>query len=150
MPQSFQSQKRAMPIIIGAATAILMTTLRAIGEAASPFDGSWTVNLGCPQSPDGALAFTYEFTGAVQNGVFHGEHGVSGQPSWLQLDGKIQTDGSAEMIAKGLAGSPSYSLNHARQGLPYQHSLTAKFEGNFGNGSWTTARVCTFRFVKQN
>lgn len=144
MPQGFQGQKSALPIVIGTA-AMLMTSLHANGEAASTFDGSWTIDLECPQSPDGALAFTYQFPGTVQSSIFHGEHGVSGEPGWLQLDGQIQSDGSAAMTAKGLTGASAYSLNHARKGIPYQYPVIAKFDRNFGSGSWTTTRICTFR-----
>jgi hypothetical protein len=105
--------------------------------------------LTCPASPDGALGFSFQFPGSVKDGVFHGERGTAHEPGWLQLDGKIEADGSASMIAEGVTNIRAYAVANAAKGTPYKHAVTAKFDGGAGHGSWITIRTCTFDFQKR-
>ena len=94
---------------------------------AGRFDGTWDVTLVCPKASDGALPFTFEFTADVKGAMLHGVRGLAGQPGWLSLDGPIQPDGAANLLAHGLTGNPKYqhrpdqanhSLRTYRDGAP--------------------------------
>jgi hypothetical protein len=100
-----------LPASIILLAAILARTAFAEGNAS--FDGAWMTALTCPASPDGALGFSFQFPGAVKGGVFHGERGTPHEPGWLQLDGKIQADGSASMIAEGVTNIRAYAVANA-------------------------------------
>jgi hypothetical protein len=116
----------------------------------SPFDGDWDVQLSCPPTQDGrAMAFSFEFAAKVKDGVLHGERGDAGQPGWMQLDGPINPDGTAALIAEGLTNLPSYALYGVQKGTHYKHPVQAKFERAHGTGSWTTIRTCTFAFDRR-
>jgi hypothetical protein len=121
----------------------------ALAETSTLFEGAWMATLTCPASPDGALGFSYQFSGSVKDGVFHGERGTAHEPGWLQLDGKIEVDGSASMIAEGVTNIRGYAVANAAKGTPYKHAVTAKFEAGTGHGSWITIRTCTFDFQKR-
>src|ERR1700691_4815756 len=92
------------------------------------FDGHWGVVLACPPSPDGGLPFTYRFAAQVRGGVLHGQNGTPGQPASLALDGHIQSDGSAQMIARGVTGQSADTVNQTARGVPYQYDVSAQFD----------------------
>ena len=127
----------------------------AAAADSSRFDGKWGVILGCPKAADGARPFTFEFTAAVRQGNFHGEHGVAGRPGWLALDGRIQLDGTANLAARGLTGDPHYNINQTAQAVPYEYDVSARFDARQGAGNWRALqkngqiRVCDFTFTRQ-
>jgi hypothetical protein len=121
--------------------------VRAVA-AAGEFDGRWAVNLACPKAPDGALAFTFEFSADIKDNVIHGEHGQADKPGWMSLDGTIQAGGDANLQARGLTGGTDYNINHAQSGIPYTHPVTAHFDASQGAGKWVTFRTCNFTFTK--
>ena len=49
------------------------------GGGRSRFDGTWDVVLVCDRARDGANGYTKRFGATVQNGMFRGGYGVSGQ-----------------------------------------------------------------------
>jgi hypothetical protein len=125
----------------------LMAAAPPVAAAPSPFDGRWSVMLSCPATTDGkAMAYAYQFAAQVKDGVLHGERGTAGAPGWLQFDGPIAADGSAELVAQGLTNIPSYALYNVSKGTPYKHAVKAQFQAGHGTGSWTTVRTCTFAF----
>ena len=119
------------------------------GAGEAHFDGKWDVTLSCPKSPEGALAYSYEFPAEVKDSVLHGERGIPGEPGWLQLDGRIKNDGSAALVAQGITNIPAYALYRLPKGTQYTRAVTAQFEGASGSGSWVTRRICEFRFKKR-
>ena len=131
-----------------AALSSLLLTCAALAAPSAPFDGNWSVRLACPQAPDGAMPFTWDFSGAVRGSVLHATHGQSGQPAWLSLSGRIGPDGSAALTAQGITGTQGYNVNHAGRGVPYRYPVTAHFDPSRGNGFWTTSRRCDFTFTK--
>ena len=135
-------------IFVFAALPSLFVTCPALAASAGPFDGKWSVRLVCPQAPDGALPFTFDFSGAVKGSVLHAVHGQSGQPPWLSLDGSIGPDGSAALTARGIAGTQGYNVNHAARGIPYRYPVSAHFEPSRGSGYWVSFRKCDFTFTK--
>jgi hypothetical protein len=131
------------------AGAILLLSCAMCAGAAdvATFDGKWDVTLNCPKSSDGAMPFAWEFMAEVKDSAIRGEHGTKGQPLWLLLDGKIGPEGAASLMAHGVTGPSVYAVNHSAQGVPYEHAVTAKFDGQRGTGSWVTTRTCNFTFT---
>ena len=85
------------------------------GDASHRFDGVWTTILSCPNS-NGALGYSYQFTSIVRDGVLHGEKGDKGQPGWLQLDGEIMQEGSANLYVQGLVGAAPFAVGQRPAG----------------------------------
>jgi hypothetical protein len=129
----------------------MLWTVSAAAPAAGadPFAGTWGVVLACPPSPDGALPFTFRFGAEIRVGALHGQYGTPGQPASLALDGRVQPDGSAHLIARGITGQSAYSINQTMRGVPYQYDVNAQFSAARGTGSWVTKRTCNFTFTKQ-
>jgi hypothetical protein len=130
--------------------ALLAATAAALPAAAAQpgFDGSWAVNLTCPDDAGGAKGFSYDFNGRIDGGLLHARHGIHGEPGFITLDGQVSTNGDANLIAEGLSPSPNASPDNTDAGIPYTHPVTAHFEARRGNGSWTTTRECDFTFRK--
>ncbi len=112
------------------------------------FDGAWGVDLSCMAASDGALGYTYQFTARVTGGVLHGERGSPGSSGYLKLDGPIQSDGSAMLVAEGLTGKPTYTVGHIPEVSPFRYHVNARFAGASGSGNRVEARVCTLGFSK--
>ncbi len=114
-------------------------------HAAGTFDGDWNVTLTCPKGADGASGYRYQFPVEIQQNVLHGEHGERDSRGWLALDGKLEPDGSATLVAQGLTASSP----HANTQAPYSYEVSAQFDATSGSGSRTTSRKCDFVFVKE-
>jgi hypothetical protein len=75
------------------------------------FDGTWATTLVVPDHTGlngaTALGFTFYFTAQVKNGILNGEYGSKAKPPWLSIDGKIDPDGSALLIANGITRKPA-------------------------------------------
>jgi hypothetical protein len=86
----------------------------------------------------------------VKGGVFHGEQGIVGEPSSLQIDGKIAADGSAKLYAKGRTGSKEFVPGRdTPMGTSYGYNINAHFEGSTGTGTRVEGRPCSLQFVKE-
>jgi hypothetical protein len=117
--------------------------------AADPrFDGVWDTVLSCANS-NGALGYVFDFPATVKDGVLHGEKGVKGQPGWLQLDGKIDDDGSASILATGLVGAAPFAVGQRPAGTAYGYQIRAKFADDSGQGSRVEGRPCSVTFKKK-
>jgi hypothetical protein len=86
--------------------------------------------------------------GQVKDGVFLAQHGVGGHASSLTLRGKIQSDGSATIDARGITGDPRYNLNNETKGTPYAYRAIARFDGSRGTGSRIDNRPCNLTFAR--
>lgn len=127
--------------------AICMTVAGApAAHAAGTFDGEWNVTLTCPKGADDTRGYRYQFPAQIQQNVFHGEHGERDAAGWLTLDGKLEPDGSATLVAQGLA---TRAGRHANTKAPYSYEVSAQFDAISGSGSRTTARKCDLVFVKE-
>lgn len=140
------------------ARLLLVMSLAAMAVAisvraeAGSFDGNWAVTLNTPEykDPTGvvSLAYTFQFNATVTNGELRGEHGVKGQPAWLEITGRIGADGSAMLHAQGITGRPQYNLAHVKTGRPYEYEVKAHFAGGKGTGNRIGGRLGYFTFVK--
>ena len=118
----------------------------AIAHAAGTFDGDWNVTLTCPKVAGGASGYRYQFPAEIQENVLHGDHGMRDAAGWLTLDGKLEPDGSATLVAQGLTSSPP---GRADRQTPYTYEVSAQFDATTGSGSRTTTRKCDVVFFKE-
>jgi hypothetical protein len=114
-----------------------------------PFDGSWDTVLSC-ENAAGALGYSFKFTSSVKDGVLHGEKGSKGKPGWLQLDGKILPDGSANLYVDGLVGAAETAVGRRPAGTEYGYHVDAKFSGKSGTGKRVEGRPCSVAFTKKS
>lgn len=115
----------------------------------SRFDGSWDTILSCPNA-DGALGYSFKFLSTVKDGVLHGEKGRREEPGWLQLDGRILADGSAELYVDGLVGAAPYAVGQRPAGSKYGYHVTSRFTDASGSGTRVEGRPCTVTFAKNS
>jgi hypothetical protein len=97
----------------------------------------------------GALGYTFRFASVVKDGVLHGEKGTKGQRGWLQLDGKILSDGSAKIYADGLVGASENAVGKLSAGSPYSYDINATFSGESGAGKRVEGRACRITFARR-
>jgi len=112
------------------------------------FDGTWNTVLTCDDAA-GALGYTFRFASVVKDGVLHGEKGTKGQRGWLQLDGKILSDGSAKIYADGLVGASENAVGKLSAGSPYSYDINATFSGESGAGKRVEGRACRVTFARR-
>ena len=118
-------------------------------HAAGTFDGNWNVTLSCPKGAVGTSGYRYQFPAEIQENVLHGEHGDRDAGGWLTLDGKLEPDGSATLVAQGVTAPSSRAMSRANSKTPYSYEVSAQFDATSGSGSRTTARKCDLVFVKE-
>lgn len=120
-------------------------------SAAEPdrhFDGTWETVLSC-ENTAGAQGYSFKFPSVVKDGVLHGEKGTKEKPGWLQLDGKILADGSANIYAEGLVGAADTAVGHRPAGTQYGYHIEAKFSQDAGSGKRVEGRACAVTFEKK-
>jgi hypothetical protein len=131
-------------------TTLAMTLWPLCAAAQAPgFDGMWQTTVSCAAARD-ALGYSFRFVSTVKNGVLQGVHGTVGQPSSLQIDGKIGSDGAARLYATGRTGSKEFVPGtDTPRGTEYSYSIDAHFQGTAGTGTRVEGRPCTLQFQKQ-
>ncbi len=121
----------------------------ALAADTQRFDGMWQTTVSCAAVKD-ALGYSFRFVSTVKDGVLHGLHGTAGQPTSLQIDGKIGADGVARLYAIGRTGSKEYVPGRdTPRGTEYSYNIDAKFEASTGTGTRVEGRPCTLQFEKQ-
>ena len=129
---------------------LLIVSLPGVAAAQASFDGTWRSLITCaPHAEDGgARGYTYGFPARVKDGVFHAQRKAEDAPGSLRIDGPIQPDGTAELIAKGLTGHPDNAVRHLTPATPYTYRIKARFEGSKEVGTRLDSRKCDFTFTK--
>jgi hypothetical protein len=82
-------------------------------------------------------------------GLLQGIPGDGERRSPVTLEGTIQPDGRASIIANGVTGPSKFNIKEAPQGEPYGYNITAQFERAHGHGKRTELRSCDVDFVRQ-
>jgi hypothetical protein len=116
-------------------------------SAAKNFDGAWQTEWTCPnlgQYP----GYSYRFVGQIKDGAYHGLKGVKGEPSSLDLNGKIDADGTAGFFGEIIVGSSLVGLGVAR-GTPSDFHAIAHFTASSADGKRIEGRPCSLSFVRQ-
>ena len=111
------------------------------------FDGTWQTTWTCANVGQ-SLGYTFEFRGQIKDGTYHGLHGTMGQPGSLELEGKIEADGTAGFKGAVIVNSPIAGMGAARGTVSPIYAL-ARFDHASGTGSRINLRPCTLTFVKQ-
>ena len=124
---------------------LILNAARA-DEAKNRFDGVWDTVISCGNT-GGALGYSFRFPSTVKNGTLHGEKGTRGEPGWLELDGKILSDGSAKIYADGLVGAREFAVGQRPAGTQYGYHIEANFSGATGTGNRVEGRPCTVTFT---
>ena len=135
--------------IVGLVTALTALPGTARAQGGRQFDGTWQVLFTCPSIQDGVRGYTLRYLASVQNGTLHGEYGVRGQEGSLSLDGTIQPDGAAMLLATGLTAGSEYSIGHVRPLSRVRYTVDARFQGARGTGKRIEQRPCDAVFTKQ-
>jgi hypothetical protein len=142
-------QSRFQKVAMLFAVAVILSRPAVCRDAnESRFDGTWNTILSC-ENTAGALGYSYKFSSSVKDGVLHGEKGTKGKAGWLQLDGKILPDGSANIYADGLVGAAEVAVGRRPAGTQYGYHIDAKFSEESGNGKRVEGRPCSVAFTKK-
>jgi hypothetical protein len=127
----------------------MLFALAILGVAAgSRFEGTWDTVLSC-ENAAGAVGYSFKFPSIVKDGVLHGDKGTKGKPGWLQLDGKILSDGAANIYADGLVGASEAAVGHRPAGTQYGYHIEAKFTEDSGTGKRVEGRACSVIFTRK-
>jgi hypothetical protein len=142
-------EKAMMLLTVGFASllAVGATGASHADDSHSRFDGDWDTILSCPNS-NGALGYSFKFLSTVKNGLLHGEKGRRDEAGWLQLDGKILDDGSADLYVDGLVGAAPFAVGQRPAGSKYGYHVASKFTDLSGTGTRVEGRPCTATFAK--
>ena len=135
-------------ILIVAVPAAVAISGDALAQSAGPFDGKWTTVVSCPPA-EGAGSFTFLVDADVKGGVFNGEKGDKGKPGWRSLNGKVQSDGSVEIFARGIVPSSKLAAGNVPFGTKYGYPITGRLEGSKGTDARQGGRPCSVNFTKQ-
>jgi len=81
------------------------TALPQAPARAAPFDGIWSVTQECEPAPGGARGFKWLYDATVKDGRLLGQYGSKDKPSSLTLAGRVQADGTAALMPRGLMAS---------------------------------------------
>ena len=151
MPWESNTMKalRFVPFVVGAGLLGSLGTAAAQQPASTRFDGVWSVDVSCENAADGAFGYTWQFSVQVADGLLHGEHGQRGQRAWMTLDGPIQPDGSAVLLADGLTGLAAYNVGRVGEKQRFRYHVKAQFGSVSGIGTRVETRPCTLAFTKQ-
>jgi hypothetical protein len=133
--------------------------LKAAAQGPAKFDGSWavTVDTKAYKNADGTTAqpWVKHLVATVKSGVFHAEKGTRGQPSFYELNGTIQADGTASLRCEEITGDQKYNFSDRPKGPPgkghhYTYEISAHFGEKQGSGKSTSDnRTRIFTFVRQ-
>jgi hypothetical protein len=133
---------------LGLYATLLLAVVAGAADVSRRFDGVWDTVVSCSNS-NGALGYSFQFPSTVKDDVLHGEKGTQGEPGWLQLDGTIQRDGSANIYADGLVGAAPFAVGQRPAGTAYGYHIDAKFSDTSGQGTRVEGRPCTATFTKR-
>ena len=101
----------------------------------NPFDGTWIINEVCDKRAPIWPADSFQYAGKIKEGVFSFQYGVEGTPGSGIYEGKIETDGSAEINVKGLTGSAANDPLHRTEGTLFRYKMAVKLDGSRGTGA---------------
>jgi hypothetical protein len=113
----------------------------------SAYDGRWSTIISCPAFGR-AQGYSQELSAEVKDGAYHAILGKVGESGSVVIEGKIVSDGSSALFAKGTVGSVAAS-GGSSVGTPYFFHVIAQFEQARGTGKRIEFRPCNLTFVKQ-
>jgi class 3 adenylate cyclase len=111
------------------------------------YDGRWSTMISCPAFGR-AQGYSQELSAEVKDGAYHAHLGTVGEPGSVVIDGKILSDGTSALFAKGTVGSTAASGGSA-VGTPYFFHVIAQFDPARGTGKRIEFRPCNLTFIRQ-
>ena len=114
---------------------------------ASSFDGAWSVLQVCDRPEEGGRRYKWRYDATVKHGNLVGQFRLKGQRPSLTLEGKIEANGSATLIAEGLSASSDNDAAFPSPQGRLSFRVTAQFEETLGTGR-VGVRGCKFTFSK--
>jgi uncharacterized caspase-like protein len=112
----------------------------------SAFDGTWVVKETCTSKPPFPAA-TLQYAVQIKDGKLHTSFG-DGKPGRVTFDGKIEADGSANIMVDGLT-DPSRDPLHRPPGTPFHYTLVLQLKESSGVAVRTqTPRPCRAELSK--
>jgi len=122
------------------------------GRSTTRFDGVWDAVVTCSdvnEKGQRAKGYVLQFPVEVKHGMLRGHFGQENVSNWLELEGRIEPDGSARLAARGLTGDPDYSVGRVQASSPYAYSVKAHFDQERGTGQRIELRPCQLTFFKR-
>jgi len=111
------------------------------------YDGRWSTIISCPAFGR-AQGYSQELSAEVKDGAYYAILGKVGEPGSVVIEGKIVSDGSSALFAKGTVGSTATS-GGTPVGAPYFFHVIAQFDQARGTGKRIEFRPCNVTFVRQ-
>jgi hypothetical protein len=128
-----------------ATVSIVGSTAPSAAQPAS-FDGTWSVLQVCDTTQEGARGYTWRYDAAVKDGHLVGHYRNKGQSPSLTLEGQINPDGTATLVADGISADSDHNIKFAPPMTPISFQVTAQFGATSGVGSRLGVRKCKFTF----
>jgi hypothetical protein len=101
---------------------------------ADPFDGIWVIKEICDKRPPIWPADSFQYAGRIKDGVFHYQYGEEGRPGSVTYTGKVEPDGTSEIVVKGFIGNVPNDPLHRVPGTEFHYKIAIKLEGSRGAG----------------
>jgi hypothetical protein len=128
--------------------SILAFASWSTAQAAS-FDGTWSILEVCDSTQEGARGYTWRYDATVKDGHLLGHYRNKGQSPSLTLEGQINPDGTATLVAEGISADSDHNIKFAPPQSRISFRVAAKFEAAAGAGSRLGVRSCKFTFTRQ-
>ncbi len=138
--------------IIATAAAIglglaLIPSQRTHAAGAGPFDGSWNVEVDCPDVGD-VRAYDWRFPAQAASGVVTGHYQSPTNEAMGNLSGRIRPDGEALLTMVGKVGASDSAIGHFPPGTRFHYTANVHFDAHSGFGKRNEQRACTLTFTK--
>jgi hypothetical protein len=115
--------------------------------AAGSFDGTWNVEIICPEVGD-VEGYDWRFQARVASGGLIGEYHSSMNEAAGRLSGRIRPDGQALLTLIGRTGPAQVAIGDRRPGTPFRYTANVHFDERSGSGMRNERRACSLTFSK--
>lgn len=131
-------------IVVALALAPQSPAFAASGQS---FDGSWNVEVNCPDVGD-VRGYNWRFPVQVASGNLTGSYHSPTNEAMGVLSGRIRPDGRALLTLVGRTGPVPYGIGHPRPGTAFRYTANIRFSAASGFGQRNERRACTLNFMK--
>ena len=137
--------------IVGAAViglgVALIPSQRTHAAGAGPFDGTWNVEVNCPDVGD-VRGYDWRFPAQVSSGVLTGHYQSPTNQAMGDFSGRIRPDGQALIAVVARTGPEEVAIGNVRPGTPFHYTANVHFDAHSGFGKRNERRACTLTFTK--
>jgi hypothetical protein len=125
----------------------LIPAQRAHAAGAGPFDGTWNVEVDCPDVGD-VRGYNWRFPAQVSSGVVSGHYRSPTNEAMGNLSGRIRPDGQALITVVARTGPGEVAIGHVRPGTPFRYTANVHFDAHSGFGKRNERRACALTFTR--